>query len=349
MWRWVLLVVAVVGLSLAAVLIGPLLSARTPESGLVFASTKPTGPMGLAVIEGDPTHDFGVMAQHTSGERVWNILNKGEGDLTLTGGHPDCACTILNLDRGESVTLKPGETYPLQVKWETKANQNAFEKKASIFVKNDPKREEIRFTIKGFVQPAVIVFPEDRTLHFAEVPSSESRKASAMLSSPDRPDFKIESVSSTRPEFLKPSFRPMSPEELGSANVKTGYRLDVDTIPTKTLGVFSADVIVKTDHAAAPEIRFIVGGKFVGPISVLPEVVRYNGTPSAEPLSATIEPLPARIPATGDTKVRQYRLTVSIPPDTPPNTFAEGILLHTDHPDVGELKIPVSITVQGGG
>jgi hypothetical protein len=40
---------------------------------------------------------------------------------------------------------------------------------------------------------------------------------------------------------------------------------------------------------------------------------------------------------------------VSIPPDTPPNTFAEGILLHTDHPDVGELKIPVSITVQGGG
>jgi hypothetical protein len=369
MLRWMLLVAGIVILSVAAVFLGPLLlTTATTEDSFVGTVPEIKGPPGKLVIEGEPIHDFGTMAQFTSGEKIWNLRNEGEGDLLLVGGHPDCSCTVLNLGDGKTVVLKPGETFPLHVKWETKANQNAFEKKASIYVRNDPTRDEIRLVIRGNVQPAVLVFPEDRALNFAELPNNETRKTKAVLSSPDMPGMKILGVSTSRPELFDVSFGPLPQSDLEGLQLKTGYQIEVGTKPVKSLGVFQSELVVQTDHPAAPEIRFLLGGKLVGPIGVLPETVRYSGNPSPDgasataiitvrgqdateftvlskpdPLTVSIQPIP---PAPGiTTKTRQYRLNLQIPPDCPPGAITGDVELRTSHPDVTELKIPVSISV----
>ena len=54
--------------------------------------------------------------------------------------------------------------------------------------------------------------------------------------------------------------------------------------------------------------------------------------------------------APNDTPTRkgQYRLTVTVPPGTPPSLIEDEIIFQTDHPNVGELKVPVNIVVGSG-
>ena len=42
-------------------------------------------------------------------------------------------------------------------------------------------------------------------------------------------------------------------------------------------------------------------------------------------------------------------MTVTIPPRTPPGVIAGPIVLKTDHPLAGEVKIPVHVVVLGAG
>jgi hypothetical protein len=44
----------------------------------------------------------------------------------------------------------------------------------------------------------------------------------------------------------------------------------------------------------------------------------------------------------------RYRLTVIVPPGTSPGLIDDEIIFHTDHPRVGELKVPVNIVVGSG-
>jgi hypothetical protein len=370
MLRWVLFVVGIVVLSAAGVFIAPMLTVGPSDGSLSFPANRPKGPSGLARVESDPTHDFGVMGQYSIGKHTWKIKNVGEGELILTGGHPDCSCTLLNLKPGEAVTLKPGDTYGLDVEWQTKSFSGPFEKKASIFVRNDPKREEVRLVVKGRIEPAVVVYPEDRSVDFGEIASIETKTRSVLVSSPDRPETKILSVTTNRPEFLKLSSTAESEKELQSVNLKTGYRIDIETIPTKKLGLFTADVIIKTDNEKAPEVRILVNGKFAGPVSAIPEIVRWTGVPgdsgatvaaiitvrdqesthfeivsAPEPLSITVEPVESK-PTPG--RPRQYRMVATIPPGAEASVVTGAVTLKTDHPEVGEFKIPVQIMIQDG-
>ena len=43
----------------------------------------------------------------------------------------------------------------------------------------------------------------------------------------------------------------------------------------------------------------------------------------------------------------QYLLTVTVPPGMPPGDIDDQIVLKTDHPKAGEVKIPVAIRIQG--
>ena len=44
----------------------------------------------------------------------------------------------------------------------------------------------------------------------------------------------------------------------------------------------------------------------------------------------------------------RYRLTVTVPPGTPPGLIDDEIIFQTDHPKVSELKVPVNIVVGSG-
>jgi hypothetical protein len=118
-----------------------------------------------------------------------------------------------------------------------------------------------------------------------------------------------------------------------------------------------------------------VAGTVVGPITAVPEAIRRNGVPGPAgqvfavtlcvrgrdvtrfDLEAAPEKLKVRIApadekaeaAAAAAKVRKYRMTVTVPPGTAPGVIAGPIVLKTNHPQAGEVKIPVHLVVLGAG
>ncbi len=312
------------------------------------------------------------MAQWTKGVRDWEIINKGEGDLILTGAEPSCSCTVLNLKPGTSHTLKPGETYPVKVEWETRGNKGSYEKSAKIYT-NDPEHPELLFVVKGEVQPAVVMVPENGVIDAMGVSNDKSHEFHVAIGSPDRPEMKLTSLTVSRPDLLDVSSRPMTKEEMGSVNMNNGHLVTVTVKPSKRLGTFREGVVIKTDHPLKEEIQLTVNGKIIGPVSVIPEKIRMLGVPGAKGASETVtlwvrgqnqteftvaekpENLKVAIAPADDSsetsdevKGRAYHLTATVEPGTEPGVLSKPIVLKTDHPFAETVEVPLYIQVLGG-
>jgi hypothetical protein len=85
MLRWILLAVLVVAVSAAIPLV--VMNMPTDEAGakLIVAPDKERrqGPQGKLFVEGEPVHDFGLMAQWAKDTKTWTVKNVGEGDLDI--------------------------------------------------------------------------------------------------------------------------------------------------------------------------------------------------------------------------------------------------------------------------
>ncbi len=374
MTRWILLAVLVVVISAAVPVALSLLPADSTSHGVTLHSVRSDGkPTGKVYVEGETLYNFGKMAQRDDGSHQWVIKNVGEGDLELSGGSSTCMCTVATFEKGpndeerKSLVLKPGQSTPIKVTWHTKDTNGPFEKSASILT-NDPERQEVWFTISGVVQPALTTQPADPTFDFSSIPSEEPTQGRLAISSPDKPDFQILSITSTRPESVNATYRPLNNEEKAQLNYDNGYRVDIEVKPSPILGVFSEEILIVTDHPRQKELRVPVSGRRVGPISATPETIRMTasnqtgGTRSSilwvrgqestrfevasKPENLQVEITPAEETAT-DAKVRKYRLTATIPPGTSPGVITGFVVLKTDHPNAGEMKLPVNITVEG--
>ncbi len=377
MTRWLVLGVVVVALSVAAVVVVPMLPREVSSEGEridVFpGSSVKKGPPGRLVLDQATSFDFGLMAQKTKGEHVWILKNEGEGEVELIKGPSSCSCTIANFsDSQDSFILKPKADTKIRLEWNTREFDGSYTKDATIYVRNDPERKELKLAIAGKVQPAMKVMPDNRLIDFGQVPNDQSKKERAALGSADRPDFKIKSLRTSRPELLKATFRPMPDEDRSSFEaIKGGYRIDVELLPTSDLGVFSEEVIVETDHPLVPEVRLVAAGKRTGAVSVFPEVVTMRnvqgikGGESAvmilvrnasestkfevaeKPENLKVTLVSADDKAGTSVKVRQLKMTVTVPPGTPPGITDGKIVLKSDHPQASRITIPVDVTVVG--
>ena len=145
--------------------------------------------------------------------------------------------------------------------------------------------------------------------------------------------------------------------------VKGGYRVEINVKPGLPLGSFREEVIVETDHPREPELRLTVFGKVVGPITMIPEHLRMLNVNSSDGgrgevtlivrgLRATqfsVEHKPEKVKVdiapTDGTSQGKYRLTVTVPPGTPPEEIEDQIVLKTDHPQAAVVTIPVTIFI----
>jgi hypothetical protein len=261
----------------------------------------------------------------------------------------------------------------LTVSWNTKDRQGAFEQGTSIGT-SDPEVPDFWFRVVGEVQPPILTDPQGSDLNFLSIPNSAPQTQPMLIASPDRPELKITEIQSSNPDSVMASVRPMTEEELKQANssalkVKAGYRATIEAKPLPVLGNFEEEIVFKTDHPQRPEVRVKVRGRRVGPIDLVPEsaiVIRDASTPrggsrnlmlnvrdgqdthfevdkTPEGLQVTIDPVDNQ--GRGESKVRLYKLTASVPPGTPAGEIKGSVIVKTDHPQVGELKIPVEVVV----
>lgn len=380
MIRWLLLAVLIVAISATAAwfALSTPSADLSPGTGLPVRSTleeERKGPPPSLVLEGETTYDFGVLGQNEVESRDFVIRNEGPGDLILTGTVPSCSCTFGNLGPGESTVVKPGDSFTVTVRWETRQFEGPYKQDAGLET-NDPKQPRITFHITGKILPDLVTLPEDGFLNVRQITSDQPHTAYAVIAAPARPETKITALTTSRPDLLKVSHRPLTEEETKKLDLEGGHRIDIEIQPTTELGPFREEIVVTTDNPKVAERRLTIYGTIVGPISFMPETVRLSDVISNRGAQATVflwvrgQPethftvakkpdalnvaiVPADDRGTQDGASgkagRSYRMTVSVQPGTQPQIIREPIVLKTDHPDAAEVHVPVHIQVLGAG
>ena len=345
------------------------------EGKLKYSTPKIRGLPGKVSLSEETTHRFGVQPQNYKGSHTWEFKNAGQGDLVLSKGESTCSCTIANFKDGQtSFTLPPGESTQITLTWETRDAEGKFSKSADIRVSNDRDREIVKFAVEGSVRPAVAVMPKDKVLNVGAIPSDEQRTAKIAVASADRPDLKLLSVTTTRPEEITAVAVPLPEADrrgLEWTAMTGGYLIKVTLKPSKNLGVFAEDVVIATDHPLLKEIRVRVGGRRDGPVTLTPDVamlhnvdadaggsmrisVTMRNAPDAtlevaeKPDNLKVQVVPADVRTGTAAKVRQFWVTVTVPPGSEPSIIEDPIVLKSNHPGASRITIPVHITVLQG-
>lgn len=359
MLRWVILAVVVVLIAAGSVVLLDSASTTTSPFSQPVAS-KVVGPRPRAVIEGELTHQFGEIGQQETGRHAWKLTNEGDADLLVWKGTSTCMCTVAKLDKdGDKLTLKPGESTEIELEYQTNQTVGDFHKGANIET-NDPEHPTFPLFVHGKVNPPVILIPGE-TIDLNVVDSDDPKGVFFALYSPDRPETKITEINNSKPEFLSTSVEPMSESELASGQLKAGWKVNVEVKPGFPLGQMREEIVVHTDHPHRPEVKVMVVGVVAGPVSVSPDRIRMVTVKSAEGGGAevllnvrggeeanfTVASKPEKLEvAVEPTDVKgRYRARVSVPKGTPAGLVDGLVVLKTDLPNAGELKIPVSFLV----
>ena len=375
--RWLI----AAGLMVALGGVGAALIKMMPKEGLAgieadkFLKEPTSAVPGKVVLDGDPNYNFGVLAQRQQGSHTWVMKNEGLGDLLLSKGEADCSCTIANFsDSQPTYTLKAGDKTEITLSWNTRDFDGGFTKHAAVNVLNDPNRSEVVFKIDGSVRPAIAVRPAEQSAAFGSIPSDQVETTKFALASADKPDLKILKITTTSPDEVTATYVPLPEADRKALEwqaMKGGYLVNVEVKPSNNLGVFQDDVIVTTNHPLLPEVKFTVGGKRVGPITLTPDSVRMHQVKSDEGATTTViilvrnapetkfevvkkpdnlkvEIIPADVKAGSAAKIRRYKMIVTVPPGTPSGVIDETITLKSDHPQARQMKIAVDVIVLGG-
>jgi hypothetical protein len=378
MKRWILLGVLVVVISATITLAVQWLPAS--QSDQTIPGPAPAkGPTGRATVEPDDlVHEFGVMPQHDEGVREWTIKNTGAGELRVRVGNSTCSCTIANIAEGTDKVLQPGEQTEIRLAWNTKDNNGKFRQSADILT-NDPQQPKISFVIEGDVRPAVVTLPiggfGTEGIFFSNATNEESHTQSLAVYSYDRPELKVFSVRTSDPERFDVEVKPLDEEKRKSLDLRQGgHEVAITLKPVPVLGGFQAELTIETDHPLRKQVKVPIGGKIIGPINATPTSLRrtamaregaawqvmlfvrnqpetvFEVETAPEGLRIEVQPTEqVNKAADGTVKVRAYRMTVTIPPGSPPGQIRGDIVLKTDHPQAREVKLPVNFTVVGAG
>src|SRR5262245_8738762 len=135
MLRWIVLALVVVALTTGATLLTQY--APTSESVPVVSVAARTGPQPKVSVPEPLTHEFGAMAQLSEGKHSWEFTNIGEADLELWMESSTCSCTIAKLKSEDGhekkrLVLKPKESTPIELQWQTKVFKDEYSKGATI-------------------------------------------------------------------------------------------------------------------------------------------------------------------------------------------------------------------------
>ena len=359
MFRWVILAVVVIGIAAVSVVV---MNATEPSASPFSqpVASKPTGPQPKAVVDGELTWEFGEMGQQETGRRLWKLSNQGDADLQIWKGTSTCMCTVAKLQKdGDKLTLKPGESTDIEIEFKTNQVVGDFHKGANIET-NDPDHPTFPLFVHGKINPPVIVLPGE-TVDLHAVSSEEPREVFVAVFSPDRPETKITDVVTPKPDLLKTEVVPMTESELAESKIKAGWKLNLDVQPGFPLGLMREEVVIHTDHPHRPEIKLMLVGTVSGPVSAIPDRIRMVSVKSKEGGSGevllnvrggqeatfSVAEKPGKLDVAvepTDAKGR-YRMKVTVPRETPPGLIDGDVVLKTDLPNGGELKVPVSFLV----
>lgn len=94
------------------------------------------------------TYDFGTVKQNSKVTHVFTFSNEGKSNLKIRKIRATCGCTTVEPDKK---IIKPGEKGSFKAIFHT-GNRKGHQRKLIYFISNDPKKSNLRLTIKGKVE-----------------------------------------------------------------------------------------------------------------------------------------------------------------------------------------------------
>jgi hypothetical protein len=369
--------------AMSAVVLGVLGSPVPSATSGRAAAIEGEGPR---VVVQEEEHDFGAIDVGVTGRHAFVFSNTGGEPLVLARGRTTCGCcTCVCAVRLPEGAIAPGASADVTLEWTSKLYVGPFRQTAAIRT-NDPNRPEVTLRIAGRFKGPVGVVPS--MLRFTRVPHGRSATAEVRLYNYLDEPLQLVGYECSDPliaEHFGVTWERIANEQARKeADARGGYLLRITVKPGMPQGPFRQRIVLATNVESVPAVELPIEGRVASDVSIVgwgwnarTGVLSIGNVNSARGAERTLMVI-ARGPHAKQVKLKavdvapefldvelgdttyvettalsQTRLTVRIPPGTPPASHlgsGDGelgrIVLRTNHPDVPELRIQVRFAVQ---
>lgn len=124
-------------------------TSKVKDQNVEVAKERDLKSENLPVIGFDKVaYDFGTIDEGDSIETTFLITNNGKSDLLISNARATCGCTIPTWPKE---AIKPGESSPMQVKFNSRGKRNKISKTITLTTNTALGKETVKIT--GFVTP----------------------------------------------------------------------------------------------------------------------------------------------------------------------------------------------------
>ncbi|PHR98262.1 MAG: hypothetical protein COA78_26400 [Blastopirellula sp.] len=204
------------------------------------------------------SHDFGTVARGSKTVFRFEIQNKYEEDLHISGVRTSCGCTTPSI---ENATLKTWEKGAIVAKF----NTNSFlgSKDATITVTIDkPFRAEVQLSVKGTIRGDVVLTPG--LIQLGNVEQGETATSKVHIAYAGKSNWQIVDVRSANPALA------VELVQTNRSAGRAGYDLVVRLKEGAPVGFIQGPLTIVTNDSYNPNISLAIEGKINSAVTVSP-------------------------------------------------------------------------------
>jgi hypothetical protein len=223
------------------------------------------GPQPVAKVDQEE-FDFGSMQRNAARSHTFRITNTGNHPLELRKGSTSCKCTLTKFD---THPVEPGETRDVVLDWTARSLGSNFREVATILT-NDPHRRRIDLVIKGRLTETLRLEPGE--ILFGRLLDGEEKTADVRLlcfRSDNLTVTDTKLVDEDAAKHLAVVVTPIPADQLDDPDAKSGMTLSVTVKPGLPIGLFRAELEVKTNIEDQDTLKIPIEGHVASDISIV--------------------------------------------------------------------------------
>lgn len=297
--------------------------------------------------------EAGTVTQGVVVDAVFDLVNEGNGPLSIKAVRPTCGCTVADFDR----EIAAGATGHVNAKLDTKDFSGPISK-SILVMSDDPQSPTVTLVIKADVRPYVDILPRP-LIRFNAVAHEPLNQTFIVAGADPEKKIKVKSVTSSVP-FIATVVRELDETERIAGKSKSQYEVTLSLTETAPVGPINAVLTVNTDVKEAPAVPVKVYGVIRALIHVTPTQVQFgsvkaNTRPGRNLIVVNNRTDGTKVQVTAakvndsafDARIttieegRRYQVTVTVKPDADPGSRDVTLTLTTDDRDFPTVTVPV--------
>lgn len=228
-------------------------------------------------------HDFGAVKQNDVRTTAFTYTNVSDGPLEGIAARGECGCNAVVLS---ATTLQPGESGTLRVEFNTLTLGGKLHKRVHVFTK-DPKRGRVLIDLDIAIVAGVVVRPPG--LSYKEVQLGTHPTKAFYVRWYEGLSEPFEITEAYVPGFendfrvdITPDVHPKDPKW-------KGWKIALTILKELPLGLFSAEVLVRTTDAERPRLTLPLSANVHGKIWMQARTLSFGVVPAGKERSASIK------------------------------------------------------------